>query len=80
MKDLENEDHKALIEDTMNRLNALEAEYDKLKVDLMESGNDKRVIAAMINNFQARIELLQQVNQTIEEINTLKANRNETTI
>ena len=80
LKDLENEDHKALIEDTMNRLNALEAEYDKLKVDLMESGNDKRVIAAMINNFQARIELLQQVNQTIEEINTLKANRNETTI
>lgn len=80
LKDLEDEDHKALIADTMDRLNTLEAAYDKLKLDLMESGNDKRVIAAMINNFQARIELLQQVNQTIEEINTLKANRNETTI
>jgi len=80
LQDLGDEEHQALIEDTMTRLNALETEYDKLKVDLMESGNDKRVIAAMINNFQNRIDLLQQVNETIEEINTLKANRNETTI
>lgn len=80
LKSFESQDTKALIDDTVQRLDALEAEYDKLKIDLQESGNDKRVIAAMINNFQNRINLLQQVIETIEEINTLKANRNETTI
>ncbi|MEL6812478.1 MAG: hypothetical protein AAFP76_14195 [Bacteroidota bacterium] len=80
LKGFENEDTEALIDDTIQRLGVLELEYDNLKTDLMESGNDKRVISAMITNFQNRIELLQQVIETIEEINTLKANRNETTI
>ena len=80
LKSFENEDTKTLIDDTLARLQTLETEYDSLKIDLVESGQDKRVIAAMISNFQNRIELLQQVVQTIEEIETLKANRNETTI
>jgi len=78
LKELENEDTKVLIDDTIERLVVLESEYDRLKVDLQQSGNDKRVIAAMIANFQSRIDMLQLVNQKIEEINTLKANRNET--
>ena len=76
----ENEETKALIDDTLERLEALESEYEQLKTDLVESGDDRRVIAAMITNFQNRIELLQQVIQNIEEINRLKANKNETTI
>ena len=51
-----------------------------LKKDLVESGNDKRVIYAMITNFQNRIDLLQNVINTIEEIKTLKETENETTI
>lgn len=80
LKSFENEETKVLIDDTLERLQVLEDEYDFLKIDLVESGQDKRVIAAMISNFQNRIELLQQVIETIEEIKTLKANRNETTI
>ena len=80
LKSFEDEDTKALIQDTVKRLEILESDYDQLKVDLVESGNDKRVISAMIANFQNRIELLQQVVENIEEIKTLKANRNETII
>lgn len=80
LKSFEDENSKALIEDTLSRLEILESDYDQLKIDLVESGNDKRVISAMIANFQNRIELLQQVIENIEEIKTLKANRNETTI
>lgn len=80
LKSFENENTKVLIEDTLTRLQVLEDEYDSLKIDLVESGQDKRVIAAMISNFQNRIELLQQVIETIEEIRTLKANRNENII
>ena len=80
LRKLENEDTKNLIDDTVKRLLALENDYDRLKIDLNKSGNDKRVIAAMIANFQSRIDLLELVNQKIEEINTLKAYKNETTL
>ncbi|NND62903.1 MAG: hypothetical protein HKN48_06875 [Flavobacteriaceae bacterium] len=80
LKSFENADTKVLIDDTLKRLNTLEEEYKKLVIDLAESGNDKRVITAMIANFQNRIELLQQVIENIEEIEKLKANRDEITI
>ena len=80
LKSFDNEDAELLIHNTLGRLADLESKYDNLKIDLVNSGNDKRVITAMINNFQNRIELLQQVIKTIEEIKTLKANKNETTI
>ena len=39
--------------------------------DLLESGNDKRVIHAMIQNFQQRIDLLSEVLEQIENIKSL---------
>lgn len=80
LKSLEDESTQKLVTDALERLEFLENDYEKLTADLVESGNDKRVIAAMIANFQSRIEILEHVITTIEEINTLKANRNETTI
>ncbi|WP_114491848.1 hypothetical protein [Candidatus Ulvibacter alkanivorans] len=80
LKSLEAEDTKVLVEDALEQLAILETEYDALKLDLVESGNDKRVVYAMISNFQSRIELLQHVIQTMEEIKSLKTNRDEITI
>ncbi len=51
-----------------------------LKKDLVSSGNDKRVVYAMINNFQKRIDLLKQVIAKIEMIKKLNTETNETTI
>ncbi|WP_418603259.1 hypothetical protein [Hwangdonia sp.] len=64
---------KILIEDTMRRMEALETEYESLKDDLAESGDDNRVIYAMISNFQNRIDLLQN---TLQQINTIKQFKN----
>lgn len=80
LKEYETQETKVIIDDALTRLDRLEKNYDKLKVDLKESGNDKRVINAMIANFQDRIELLQEVIETIEQIEHLKANRDETII
>lgn len=71
---------KAIIEDALSQLQVLEKNYELLKIDLRESGNDKRVIYAMISNFQSRISILQQVISTIEEVQNLKNNNNEITI
>ena len=71
---------KKLVDDAMLQLTILEKEYETLKKDLVQSGNDKRVIYAMITNFKNRIDLLQQVIETIETITNYKNNENEITI
>ena len=68
-----------MISDAMKELKGLEAAYHTLKIDLNASGNDKRVIYAMITNFQNRINILQSVLDHIEELKTYKLNKNENT-
>ena len=80
LKSFETPETEALIKDALAQISILENEYEDLKSDLVSSGNDKRVVYAMISNFQNRIDLLEQVMITIEQIKTLKENRDETTI
>ncbi|MFD0975315.1 DUF4179 domain-containing protein [Salinimicrobium gaetbulicola] len=71
---------EAVIEDALNQLEILEKDYQQLKKDLGKSGQDKRVIYAMITNFQQRIDLLKTVLEKVETINTLKHTSHESTI
>jgi len=70
---------EGMIYGAMRELKTLEAKYETLKIDLTESGNDKRVIYAMITNFQNRIDVLQTVLEHIEEVKNYKNNQNENT-
>ncbi len=70
----------AIIEDAMAQMEKLEAEYNKLKNDLGQSGKDNRVIHAMISNFQQRIDLLNNVLEQIETIKKLKNINHENNI
>lgn len=63
---------KALIDDALKQLKILETNYESLKQDLTESGDDKRVIYAMISNFQTRIDVLQNVMERIADVKHLK--------
>ncbi|WP_025739867.1 hypothetical protein [Aquimarina pacifica] len=69
-----------IVTDAMTQLEKLESDYETLKKDLFKSGNDKRVISAMIRNFQKRANLLENVLQKINDINNFKTSRNENTI
>jgi predicted nucleic acid-binding Zn-ribbon protein len=71
------EEAQAIITDALSRIENLESQYKKLQLDLEESGDDKRVIYAMISNFQNRIDLLQNVLQQIEDVKQLKNLTNE---
>ena len=77
LKSHDSAETQALVKDAIQQLTILEQEYETLKQDLTESGNDKRVIYAMITNFQNRIDLLQNVIETIEEVKTLNTNKDE---
>lgn len=80
LQQYESPETKELIDNVLAEVTHLENEYQQLKKDLVSSGNNKRVIRAMINNFQNRIVLLEQVAGTVEEIKTLKNEIDETTI
>ncbi|MHA7057345.1 hypothetical protein ACWGOQ_0009020 [Aquimarina sp. M1] len=69
-----------LVTDAMLQLQKLETSYEILKKDLVESSNDKRVISAMVKNFQKRALLLEQVLEKINNVNELKLSENETNI
>lgn len=57
-----------LVSDALKQMTFLEKNYERLKLDLTESGNDHRVIYAMISNFQSRIDLLENVLISIEHV------------
>lgn len=72
-----NGDTEQLINDALTQLNKLEEEYRTLTLDLKESTEDKRIIYAMIWNFQQRIEILQSLLIQIEDIKQIKTQNNE---
>ena len=71
---------EAIIEDALLQMEKLERNYENLKDDLKRSGKDNRVIHAMIQNFQQRIDLLNNVLTQIENIKSLKKQNYESNI
>ena len=80
LKSFDSPETEALINDALKQIEILEEKYQKLTVDLIDSGYDQRVVYAMINNFQKRIDLLENVNNTVKEIKNLNNPNNENTI
>ena len=75
VRDLQKEstpETQQLIGDTMNQLQKLETNYKGLERDLLDGGNSKLILSAMITNFQTRIDLLREVLDKIATIKNLK--------
>lgn len=80
VKQLESEstpETKKIIEDTMVQLEKLDANYKTLEQDLLNGGNSKLILSAMITNFQTRIDLLQNVLNQVENIKNIKKYNDE---
>ena len=63
---------KKIIDDTMVQLKKLDANYKMLEQDLLNGGNNKLILSAMITNFQTRIDLLEDVLDQVTNIKNLK--------
>ncbi len=74
------EETKKVVEDALVQLQKLEVNYASLKKDLITSGYDKRVISAMIDNFQQRTLLLEHTLDAMNNIKKLKLDQNENNI
>lgn len=67
-------ENQKIIEDSFAQLTILEEKYEVLTLELKESNEDKRVIFAMISNFQTRIEVLQNLLLQLEEFQSFEQN------
>ena len=59
--------NQKIIDDALVQLEILEKNHQKLSIELKESNEDKRVIYAMIANFQMQIEVLQNLVDQLEK-------------
>ncbi len=75
-----NPENTKIIEDAFAQIHILENSYKELTLQLKESNEDKRVIFAMISNFQQRIEVLQNLLEQLELLEQFKSNPNEVII
>lgn len=66
-----------LVDDTLTQLQRLDKDYQSLEQDLIEGGDGKIILSAMITNFQTRIDLLKEVLSQIENIKNLKSQNDE---
>ncbi len=71
LKNQENAQTKEIVEDALLQIKQLEKDYSLLESDLLQSNNDKRIVFALISNLQNRIDLLQEVLQTLSDIKTI---------
>jgi hypothetical protein len=72
-----NPENQKVIDDAFAQLDILEKDYKQLTLELKVSNEDKRVIFAMITNFQKRIEILQNLMEKLEEIERLKEQKEQ---
>lgn len=77
LKDEKSPETAQLVDDTLLQLKKLEKDYKGLEQDLINGGDSKIILNAMIFNFQTRIDLLKDVLSQIETIKNLKSYNDE---
>ncbi|WP_422861104.1 hypothetical protein [Flagellimonas sp. W118] len=77
LKDVKSPETAKLVDDTLLQLQKLENNYQTLEQELVNGGNSKIILNAMITNFQTRIDLLKEVLTNIENIKNLKSYNDE---
>ncbi|NJB35018.1 hypothetical protein [Croceivirga sp. JEA036] len=60
-----------LVDDTLLQLQKLEKDYKALEQELINGGNSKFILNAMIINFETRIALVKEVLENIEQIKNI---------
>ncbi|MEX0316062.1 MAG: hypothetical protein AB3N18_17920 [Allomuricauda sp.] len=77
LKQMKSPETAQLVDDTLLQLKKLEDNYQTLEQELVNGGNSKIILNAMITNFQTRIDLLKEVLTNIENIKNLKSYNDE---
>ena len=72
--------NEKIINDALKQMQQMDADYEKIKRELVENGENKQIIYAMIHNFKTRIEFLENVLKQIDKTEKLNTTNHEKTI
>ena len=78
IKSLENTENQALIDNSLSKLDLLQKDYNRLLIDLKESGGNPQVMKSVLMNLQLQVDVLEQVLTQINTHQEFKNNRDET--
>ncbi|MEE9408894.1 MAG: hypothetical protein V3V28_12555 [Polaribacter sp.] len=70
-------DTETIIENALDELEELEDNYKIFVKDLTKNGHQKRIISAMIKNYQRRLDILENTLKQIEQIKNPNIIKNE---
>ncbi|MBE7640464.1 hypothetical protein GUB10_08985 [Salegentibacter sp. BLCTC] len=65
-------ENKALIDSFMKQMAELDKEYQRLNIEIKETGPNEETLEAMIANLQLRLDLLYKLKNKLKEIKELK--------
>jgi len=68
---------KELFDGYLIQLNELDKEYQKLSLELTESGPSELTVNALIDNLKLRLNLLYRLRSKLQEFNTSDAHADE---
>lgn len=72
--------NEKIITDALAQMKILDADYEKIKQELIKNGENRQIIHAMIRNLQTRISFLENVLEHLENNDDLKNRTDEKTI
>ncbi len=73
----ETPENEKTLEDYLDKIGKLDADYKRLNTELSENGINEKIINSLITNLQLRLQLLLQLKDQLNEIRTSKTIKNE---
>ncbi len=78
IKSMETTENQQLIDNSLSKLDMLQKDYNRLLLDLKESGGNPQVMKSVLLNLQLQVKVLEQVLNQMNSIQEFKNNSNET--
>lgn len=78
IKSMETAENQELIDNSLSKLDLLQKDYNRLLLDLKESGGNPQVLKSVLMNLQLQVKVLEQVLDQMNSIQEFKNNSNET--
>lgn len=69
--------NEKIVSDALAQMKMLDADYEKLKQELLKNGENEQIIRAMIRNLQTRISFLENVLEHLDNTEKLKNKTDE---
>lgn len=79
VKEKKSPQNEQIVADALIQMKALDADYEKIKLELIKNGESRQIIYAMIRNLKTRISFLENVLKHIEDNEKINNTTHEST-